>query len=128
MSSVSWSAHAKRNFIRIISTMPRYSTEAERAVIFALREEGKSWREIEQHPYVTLKKASIKKWARRGADEGLDPGLKTRPKTGRPKVTTPELDAEVLASVEALPMQGVAPVVREIFPEYPGCMETARNR
>ena len=105
-----------------------YSSEAERAVIVALHQEGKSVQETRQHPLVWLKEKSIRKWVARGEAEGLDPGLKNRPKTGRPRVTTADMDAELVASVEAQPQSGVTKVVRELFPEYPGCLETARRR
>lgn len=69
----------------------------------------------------------MKKWANRGDEEGLD-GMKTRPKTGRPRATTRELDVDVIASVEAQPMRGVSNVVREMHPDYPASMDTARRR
>lgn len=103
-----------------------YSSVAERSLIFTLRQEGRSWREIEQHPFVTLGRSAIKEWARRGA-EGLD-SLETRPKTGRPRVTTREQDADLVASVEASKMRAVTTVVREVMPDFPGCMKTAQKR
>lgn len=108
-------------------SMP-YSSEAERAVILTLHHEGKTVAEIQQHPLVSLKKDAIRRWIARGVEEGLDPGLKTRPKSGRPRVTTGDMDADLVASVEAQPHVGVAKVVRDLFPGYPATLKTARRR
>lgn len=104
-----------------------YSKETERALIFTLHHEGRSLREIEQHPLVTLRRSAIQRWIQRGEEGGLD-NLSTRPKTGRPRVTTREQDVDLVASVEAAKMRAVTTVVREVMPDYPGCMRTAQRR
>ena len=104
-----------------------YSKESERALIYTLRSEGWSWARIEGHPLVTLRRSAIKRWAQRGDEGGLD-NLATRPKTGRPRATTREEDVDLVASVDASKKRAVTSVVRELFPDYPASMTTARRR
>ncbi|CAA3004511.1 Hypothetical predicted protein [Olea europaea subsp. europaea] len=48
--------------------------------------------------------------------EGYE-GLANKPKSGRPKVSIPQQDADIVASVSAEPLRAAISVVRELHPE-----------
>jgi transposase len=63
-----------------------------------------------------MSRASVYRWRKRFREEGYE-GLKTRPRTGRPKKTTPEQDAAMVAAVEAEPRRAASHLAIE--QQYP---------
>lgn len=109
-----------------VGTMAPYSKTEMRGYVAALHS-TLSYREIAARPEVTVSLATVKRSCRRFRDEGFD-GLTTRPKTGRPKATTPEQDADMRASMLAMPKRSAIAVVRELFPENEASMSTIYSR
>ena len=107
--------------------MAPYSKTALRGYIVALHQNGLSCKAIARRADINVCLTTIKTWVNRFREEGHD-GLETRRKTGRPKVTTPEQDADVRASVLAQNKRPTSAVVRELFPENVACLSTIYSR
>ena len=102
--------------------MAPYSKTALRGYIVALHQNGLSCKAIAQRADINVCLTTIKTWVNRFREEGHD-GLETRP-----KVTTPEQDADVRASVLAQNKRPTSAVVRELFPENVACLSTIYSR
>lgn len=106
--------------------MAPYSKNSMRGYVVGLHR-TMSYRQIAALPEVSVSLKTIKRWCARFRDEGFD-GLETRPKTGRPKATTPEQDADIRASVLAQPKRSTLAIVRELYPENEASMSTIYRR
>ena len=96
--------------------MPRYTTEAERNFILGLYSSGESVAAIVARPDVSVCERTVKRWVNR-FDEGGFEGLKTKPKSGRNKVTTPQQDEQIVNQVIAAPLTPAVSTVRDALPD-----------
>lgn len=70
-----------------------------------------------------VSKKTVQRWITRWEQEG---SLATRPRSGRPRVTTPDEDARLMAAVDNTPMKTMVDLTRELnLPCHP---QTTRNR
>jgi transposase len=77
------------------------------------------------HPAVAMSERTVYRWRKRFAEEGYE-GLKTRAKTGRPKISTPAQDVALVAAMEERSRTPAAHVALE--GRFPGCSKTAQRR
>ena len=84
--------------------------------------------EVANHPDVAhLSLQSVRRWKMRFQNVGYD-GLKTRPKSGRPKVIEDEERLLILATVMARPFDAVKEIVQELTPQLQPNMRSIYRR
>jgi len=86
--------------------MPRYTTEAEKHFIVGLYLSGESIAAIVARLDVSVCEQTVKRWVNRFE------GLKTNPKSGRNKITTPQQDERIVNQVVAAPLKPSVSTVR----------------
>ena len=87
----------------------RETTQFDRGRIIALREAGMSERGTARE--LGLSRSTVRRWTIRWRESG---DVNNAPRHGRPKVTIPQQDAEIVATVQRQPVTNACAVQREL--------------
>ena len=107
----------------------RYFTESEREFVIGLFQSGRyrSAEAIAALPEVSMKVHTVRRCIAKFRTDGFE-GLKTKPKSGRHRVTTPGQDAAIVEAVRQNPQQPASSTARRVVPGLLGCKETIYRR
>lgn len=99
---------------------------AQRAEIVALKKLG--WTHQAVADRVGVCKRTVARWWDRYRDDAMagEDWRKDRPRAGRPRVTTPEVDAQIVATVRANPITNASNVRQTL--NLPISLDTVRRR
>lgn len=85
-----------------------------------------SFAEIANQAEVTLGRDQVRRWCRRFELEGYE-GLKTRPRSGQPRLASQQQNQILIDGVRANRCQAVRTTIQEVIPDYPAGLRAAQK-
>ena len=106
---------------------PRHSDMGERGVMVGLAEQQGNVVQAARNPLVHYSQRTVQRWNDRFQEEGYD-GLRTRQRSGRPKIMTEEELMNLRALAMANPLLHLKDIVREHMPHLVDHMRAVYQR